>query len=218
MNNIKLKVKGILLDLDGTVLDTKDAYVAAAKNAFKKLGLCEPKNGIALEIPKRIEQKLPLADLVGCDSSQFLDVYLKGFYNISSNKTRPFPHVIETLAALSQKAKLAIITMRFVPKEIVIKELKQFGLEGHFTQVFTALDTDKPKPSPEALIKAAKAIDVKMDECAIVGDSVIDVQAGKAAQTNTVAVLSGLYSREELAKTNPDLIIKNIKELPKFID
>ena len=218
MYNVKLKVKGILLDLDGTVLDTKDAYVTAAKNAFKKLGLTEPTNSVALEIPKRIEQKLPLTDLVGVDSSRFLDVYLKGFYDISSDKTRPFPHVAETLAELSQKAKLAIITMRFVPKEIVIKELKQFGLEGYFNQVFTALDTDKPKPSPEALFKAVKAMDAHIHECAIVGDSVIDIQAGKAAQTNTIAVLSGLYSHEELAKTNPDLIIKEIENLPTFIN
>lgn len=218
MNKTKLKVKGILFDLDGTVLDTKDAYVEAAKNAFGKLGLEEPENGVALEIPKRIEQKLPLADLIRVDQTRFLNVYLKAFYDTSQNKTRPFPKVAETLSALSQKAKLAIITMRFVPKEIVIKELKQFGLDYYFTNVFTALDTEKPKPSPDALIKAAKAMGTRTNECTIVGDSIIDIQAGKAAQTSTVAVLSGLYTQEELAKTNPDLMVNDITALPKFIE
>ncbi|MGF3523040.1 MAG: HAD family hydrolase [Candidatus Bathyarchaeia archaeon] len=218
MSKAKLKVKGILFDLDGTVLDTKNAYVAAAKSAFKKLGLEEPKNGVALEIPKRIEQKLPLTDLVGVDQSRFLNVYLKAFYDTAQNNTRPFPKVAETLSELSQKANLAIITMRFVPKEIVIKELKQFDLDGYFADVFTALDTEKPKPSPDALIKAAKALSAQTHECAIVGDSIIDIQAGKAAQTSTIAVLSGLYSQGELAKTKPDLMVNDITALPKFIE
>jgi len=51
-----------------------------------------------------------------------------------------------------------------------------------------------------------------------VGDSVVDVKAGKAAGTKTVAVLSGLYSREELLDNNPDFIINDISELPRIIN
>jgi len=88
----------------------------------------------------------------------------------------------------------------------------------YFTYVVTALDTHKPKPSPEALIKAVKALDINMCDCVIVGDSVTDVKAGKAAGAMTVAVLSGLFSREELAKEKPDLILKDVTELPLFLD
>jgi phosphoglycolate phosphatase-like HAD superfamily hydrolase len=44
------------------------------------------------------------------------------------------------------------------------------------------------------------------------------VKAGKAAGAMTVAVLSGLFSREELAKEKPDLILKDVTELPLFLD
>jgi phosphoglycolate phosphatase-like HAD superfamily hydrolase len=74
-----------------------------------------------------------------------------------------------------------------------------------------------PKPFPDALQKAAKRLGVRIQDCAIVGDSVVDVQAGKSAGAKTIAVLSGLFSREQLEKQKPDLIIDNISSLPHFL-
>ncbi|MBS7660314.1 HAD hydrolase-like protein [Candidatus Bathyarchaeota archaeon] len=45
-----------------------------------------------------------------------------------------------------------------------------------------------------------------------------DVRAGKNSGAKTVAVLSGLFTREELEKENPDLILNSIKELPDFLE
>jgi len=218
MVNSQIKIKGILLDLDGTIIDTRDAYVEAAKITFSKLGQTLPNDNIALEIPKRIEQRLSLTDLVKIEHQKFLDTYLKAFYQLPKGKTKPLPYVLGALEALSDKAKLAIITMRSVSKELIRKELEQFDMDKYFTHVVTALDTPKPKPSPEALIEAVNVLDVHIGECVIVGDSVIDVQAGKAAGIKTVGVLSGLYSREELAQAEPNFIINNIAELPQFIE
>ncbi len=55
-------------------------------------------------------------------------------------------------------------------------------------------------------------------ECAIVGDSVVDVRAGKAAGAKTVAVLSGIFTRRELEKEKPDLILENVRKLPDFVE
>jgi phosphoglycolate phosphatase-like HAD superfamily hydrolase len=57
-----------------------------------------------------------------------------------------------------------------------------------------------------------------MCDCIIVGDSISDMRAGKAAGSKTVAVLSGLFSYQELVEENPDLIIKDVTVLPKFIE
>jgi phosphoglycolate phosphatase-like HAD superfamily hydrolase len=76
----------------------------------------------------------------------------------------------------------------------------------------------KPKPSPEALIKCAEHLDVKIRDCAVVGDSVIDIRAGKNAGARTVAVLSGIFSREELAREKPDLILQNVNELTIYVE
>ena len=214
----KLKVKGILFDLDGTIVDSKEAYLEAARVTFETLGQKPLQKQAALEIPKRLEQSLPINDLIGADVKAFLDVYLKTYYSVTKTKTKPLPHVHATLDALSRNAKLALITMRFVPKADVVEELQHFGLADSFSYIVTALDTRKPKPSPEALIKAVKKLDVNMCDCVIVGDSVTDVRAGKSAGAFTIAVLSGLFSREELAKEKPDLILNDVNELPLFLD
>lgn len=218
MNENKLKVKGILFDLDGTIVDSREAYLEAAKTAFQAIGQKPPTTQTALEIPKRLEQNQPIDDITRTNPQQFLAIYLKTYYAITQEKTKLIPNVSTTLETLSEKAKLALITMRFVPKETIINELEHFNIAKYFTYVVTALDTHKPKPSPEALIKCVRALDVQICDCVIVGDSVSDVRAGKAAGARTVAVLSGLFSHEELAKENPDLILKDVTYLPKFIE
>jgi phosphoglycolate phosphatase len=217
MKETKLNVKGILFDLDGTILDTSEAYVEAAKIAFQATGQPYPATARILEIPKRLEQKMPITDIVTVEPQKFLDVFLKTFYAIAPTKTKPMPNITVVLEALSKKAKLAVITMRFMPKKVIQQELKQHGLDHYFSHIVTALDTRKPKPSPEALVQASGAMAVQMCDCAIVGDSIVDVQAGKAAGAKTVAVLSGLYSRAELSEADPDFIIADISELPKLI-
>ena len=212
-----LKVMGIFLDLDGTIVDSKSAYITSAKIAFQTFGQRPPENRIALEIPKRLEQGLTIEDIINRDSKKFLKVYYQTFYSISQQKTKLIPNVSKTLEKLSQKSKLALITMRHAPSEAIIKELECFGISKYFTHVVTAADTTKPKPSPEALIKCIEALDVEMCSCIIAGDSVNDVRAGKAAGASTVAVLSGLYKCKELVKECPDLILKDVTELPAYV-
>ncbi|MCJ7793998.1 HAD family hydrolase [Candidatus Bathyarchaeota archaeon] len=218
MNENGFKVKGILLDLDGTIVDSKEAYIEAARIAFQSVGQKPPERKTALEIPRRLEQGLTISDIMNGDTKKFLVVYLKTYYSITQEKTKLLPNVSETLEILSEKAKLALITMRQVSKQVIIKELDCFGISKYFTHVVTALDTSKPKPSPEALIKCVKALDVEICDCIIAGDSVNDVRAGKAAGARTVAVLSGLFRCEELVKERPDLILHDVTALPGFIE
>lgn len=218
MNKTKLKVKGILFDLDGTIVDSKQAYLEAAKTAFQAMGQEPPTTQTALQIPKRLEQNQPIDDLTHAITQQFLDIYLKTFYAITEVKTKPIPNIHTALETLQQKAKLALVTMRNIPKTTITKELEKFGLAHYFTYIITAQDTHKPKPSPEVLIKTIQVIDVQICDCLIVGDSVIDIKAGKIAGAKTAAVLSGLYTHKELAKLSPDLILKDATQLPQHIN
>jgi HAD superfamily hydrolase (TIGR01509 family) len=214
----KLQVNGLFLDLDGTLVDSREAYYEAARIAFHELGQEMPEKEAFLEIPRKLERKHPISDVIKGDSNKFLSVYLNTYYSITTEKTRLLPNVSTTMEALSTKAKLALITMRAFPKKAIIKELEGFNIARYFTCVVTALDTDKPKPSPEALLKCVNALNVQMCDCAIVGDSISDIKAGKAAGSKTVAVLSGLFSRQELIEEKPDLIIEDVTALPDFIE
>jgi phosphoglycolate phosphatase len=214
-----LKVEGILLDLDGTIVDSKEAYLEAARIALKAIGQRMINTEIVTEIPKRLELNLPINDLLkGSDAHEFLDVYLRTYYQVTPVKVKPLPKISETLKKLSKRAKLALVTMRYVPKEKVCEELEKFGLAEYFQCVITALDTDDPKPSPEALIKCAKQLDIQIRRCVVVGDSVADIRAGKNAGAKTVGVLSGIFSRNELEAEKPDLILESVNQLPDFLE
>ncbi len=217
MSEVKLRAKGIFFDLDGTIVDSRDAYVEAARTAFKAMGLEPPEAKAALEIPRRIEQNQPINDIIKGNIHKFLNVYLRTYCSISREKTKPIPNISTALETLSKKAKLALITMRSVPRKTVIAELEHFNIAKYFTHIVTAQDTHKPKPSPEALIKTIKALNIQICDCIIVGDSITDIKAGKAAGAKTVAVLTGLFTRKELAKEKPDLILENAIKLPNYI-
>lgn len=103
-------------------------------------------------------------------------------------------------------------------KKKAYEELEKFGLAKHFQCVITALDTNDPKPSPEAIIKCARQLDIQMCRCIVVGDSIVDIRAGKNAGTKTVAVLSGIFSYDELKREKPDLILESINQLPQFLN
>jgi HAD superfamily hydrolase (TIGR01509 family) len=165
-----------------------------------------------------MEQGLPFEDIIGMDRKCFVPHYLEAYYSVVEKNTRLIPNVKKTLEALSCKAKLALITMRHAPNALVCKELDYLGVSKYFSHVVTALDTAKPKPHPEGLELCVKNLGVKLSDWIIAGDSVNDVRMGKAAGIGTVAVLSGLFHRDELARECPDLILIDVNSLPEFIE
>jgi HAD superfamily hydrolase (TIGR01509 family) len=217
---MKLRVKAVFFDLDGTIVDSREAYLIAMKTALSRMGKKITANTkLAIEIPKRLEQNLPINDVIqGVDVDKFLEQYLSIYYQTTATWAKPIPNVSRALKELSCRVKLALITMRCVPEERVTEELSRYDFAKYFQCIVTAFDTCDPKPSPKALLMCARQLNTKISECAVVGDSVADVRAGKKAGTKTVAVLSGIFSRRELEKENPDLILESIKNLPKCLE
>jgi phosphoglycolate phosphatase-like HAD superfamily hydrolase len=217
----KLQIKALLLDLDGTLVNSTEALKEAGRAGFAALGLSPFRNDeIAYEVARRLEQDLPIDDLFTTSDQhreveeRFLPAYLDAYYSAVTSKSKPFPKTKETLRALSRRVPLALITLRYVVREQIIDELERFGLRKFFRVVVTALDVEKPKPSPDALLVAARKLSVPVSQCAIVGDSIVDIQAGKAAGAKTVAVLSGLFRKAELEAQMPDLVVETVADLP----
>ena len=130
--------------------------------------------------------------------------------------TRILPDTLSTLDYLSKRVKLSLVTQRSVSQNSLLNELEQFSIGKYFDPIVTAFDT-KPKPAPDPLIKCIKKMNLPKEDCLIVGDSVNDIRAGKAAAIKTIGVLSGIYSYDELSKEKPDLIIQSILSLTNII-
>ena len=217
MELTRFKAKGVFLDLDGTIVDSTEAYIKAGELAFHALGKPVPETTTLLEIPKKIEQRISIDNITGNCTEKFLTVYLEAYHSITEKKSKLLPNIASALEKLSKKSKLALITIRYVPNEVIRKELDYLGIFKYFDHVVTSLDISKPKPAPEALIRCVEILGLDMCDCLIAGDSVLDVRAGKAAGAKTVAVLSGLYGRAELEKECPNLLLPDITALPNYI-
>jgi len=219
----KLNIKALLIDLDGTLVNPTKALIEAATAGYIAIGADTFNAQIGIEIARRMEQRLPIHDLFSPEHQtpskikKFTNAYLDAYYVSTLTMAIPLPQVHETLETLSKNYPLALVTLRHTPKKRIIKELHQLKLLKYFTTVVTAKDVTKPKPNPEAIIKAAKQLGTPTKHCAIVGDSIVDIKAGKAAKTKTIAVLTGLYTKKELEKQKPNIIIENINQLPKIL-
>jgi phosphoglycolate phosphatase len=219
----KISARALLIDLDGTLVNPTQALLEATTAGFIAIGATTYDPRIGVEIAKRMEQNQPVHDLLSPEHrkprviKKFLHAYIDAYYVSTINKAIPIPNVYETLQTLSQTMPLALVTLRSIPKKQITKELQKLKLLSYFQTVITAMDVKKPKPFPDAVIKAAQQLGVQVRHTAIIGDSIVDIQAGKAATAKTVAVLTGLYTRKELEEENPDLIIPDINHLPQHI-
>jgi phosphoglycolate phosphatase len=222
-NHERLRVKALLIDLDGTIVDITGPCIEAAKEASSVLRLRNVDARIGLEIAKKLQSNLPLEDVFAkfsIDEStgkEFLQAFLNAWYNIAPLKTTLLPRVRTTLQKLARNFQLALITRRNMPKKSITQELERLGLNKYFKLIVTSQDVEEPKPSPQAFAKAADQLGVSIYDCAVVGDATIDIQAGKAAGAKTIAVLSGFFSRKEIEQEKPDIIIKDISALQDFL-
>jgi phosphoglycolate phosphatase-like HAD superfamily hydrolase len=223
MSKQRLEAKALLVDLDGTLVDSVEAFGEAAEAAFSTIGHEKGSKNVGLEIARRLQRSLPLDDLFDENDidealrEKFLTVFLQSFYTFATNKTCLFPNVDKTLCKLSKNFRLALITRRQVPKMQVKKELQRLHLDGYFATIVTALEVQRSTPFPDAILKAAEALQVPVHECVVISDSGVDLKAGRSAGAKTVAVLSGLFGKEELEEEKPDLIVRSVNDLPQHL-
>jgi phosphoglycolate phosphatase len=92
------------------------------------------------------------------------------------------------------------------------------GLNEQLEAVVTTDDVRHKKPAAEPLILGSKILDIPAENCVYVGDTRVDIRAGKAANMGTVGVLTGFDDFGALKRENPDSILNSIAQLNKVID
>jgi phosphoglycolate phosphatase-like HAD superfamily hydrolase len=91
--------------------------------------------------------------------------------------------------------------------------LDHFNLTRHFDVIVTALSAEHTKPYPDPIIYAAQKMGVAPEACLMIGDTTVDMRAGKSAGAQAVGVLCGFGEQEELTRKGADLILKSTAEL-----
>jgi phosphoglycolate phosphatase len=208
----------IIFDLDGTIVDSCEDITVAINFCLRKYGMLEftqeeVKKMIGEGVRKFVEKVIHIRNLSHDLLNDIFDCFVSYYSNHVAVFTKPYPGVVETLGKL-QGIKKAIISNKLTA--LSVKTLSSTGLINYFDFVAGNDMFPEQKPSPLPILKTIEKFQTKKENTLIIGDSNLDIEAGKAAGIKTVAVTYG-YRQKDLLK-DADFIIDNFEELLKIIE
>ncbi len=207
-----------LFDLDGTLIDSR-ADIASSVNitlTHMDLPLLEESriaDFVGSGLPQLIERSLRETTGRQPESAgiqEGIRIFKEAYGKHLLDQTRLYPNVNEALDRISW-APLAIVTNK--PEDFSRRILDGLGIGSRFRIIVGGDSVQKRKPDPEALIRAMDFCRGSVSETVMIGDSAIDIQAGKAAGVMTCGVLGGFRTQEEIRASGCDVIIKSLLEL-----
>jgi phosphoglycolate phosphatase len=221
---LPISIKVIMIDLDGTLLDTADDLALAANLMLKDLGLPEQSTSTIRSYIGKGIQKLVKRTLTGQldgepDAALFaqaLPLYEKHYANNLSVNTRPYPGVLEGIKIMQQAGfKLACITNK--AEAFTLPLLRSTGLYEQFEIVLSGDSLPKKKPDPMPLTHICKHFDVQPHEALLIGDSLNDAIAARAAGCHVFCVPYGYNEGRNVYELDCDAIVETLIEASKLI-
>jgi beta-phosphoglucomutase len=207
--------EAVIFDWDGTLADTRQVIVIAFQKALSEIN-CKVSN-------EYIERRIGIGaadtfrDLLRSAKMQFDEKLIQHLIERKSqleieltNQVKLFPGAKELLEALHGKVKMGLASMN--NRSVIIHLLKANDLEKYFDAVLTAESISHSKPDPQIFLKAASKLKTIPEKCVVIEDSIFGVKAAKSANMSCIAVLTGVYSKQELEREKPDLIVKTLKD------
>jgi HAD superfamily hydrolase (TIGR01549 family) len=222
-----LEVETVIFDLDGTLIDSTDAYFSLVEMTLGHLGLPGVKRERMLEASGNgdFDWGLVLPSDLPPDKTRIIKKeawdYVRGIYPAVFEETvRLFPGVVDVIQGIAARGmRMGIVTSTpRVNMAHKIHLLRESGIEHYFGALVTADDAPRKKPDPDPLIACALSLASPVEKSLYVGDTRSDIRAGKAAGMKTAAVLTGFDSLEVLIKEAPDLLLPSVVDLIKRLD
>ncbi len=209
------RIKALCFDVDGTLSDTDDLYVRKISRFFPGFLFKDPEHSarrIVMWVEAPGNALLGLADKLGIDDEMIVVInWLSRHRKQSSTKFLLVPGVNEMLKKLHGRYPMAVVSAR--DEHGTMAFLEQFDLVKYFDVIITGLSAAHTKPYPDPVLLAAKKMNVAPENCLMIGDTTVDMRAGKSAGTQTVGVLCGFGEEPELRRMGADMILKDTSKL-----
>jgi len=215
--------KVLLVDLDGTLLDTAPDIAMAinqmrAAFGFGPLETGVVRNYIGRGIAHLVSESMKNAvGALGASASKVaVAQFEKQYESCLTQTTRPFPGVFEGLQLFREKGfKLACITNK--AERFTLPLLEATGLAAYFELVLSGDSPAEKKLRPLPLQHAAKHFAVKIDEVVLIGDSMHDAAAARAAGCPVFIVAYGYNEGQELRGLDCDAFIDDLPSALKYV-
>jgi phosphoglycolate phosphatase len=215
----KIPVDLIVFDLDGTLVDSLPDLAAAVNHVCRTLGLPEHPVAAVQQMIGGGEKTLVRRFLGEANQGYFeagLRLYLSHYSAHCGDRTRPYPGVKDTLAALSTKKRLAVLSNKL--ERLSRRVVEVMGLAPFFVAVKGGDSYGALKPSPEGLAALIRELGASPARTLMVGDKPADIVAGRGAGAHTLAVTYGYGEALSLREAGPDLMIGRIIELTDWLE
>lgn len=205
-------VKGVLLDWDGTLLDSFDADTAAYLEMFRKLGIGW---GIA-ELNRHYSPdwyRVYRAAGVRRERWEEADRVWRRAYE----KHRPqlMAGARQVLWRLGGRYRLGLVTSGNGKR--VKRQLRRFGLTSLFDARVYHEDCRRRKPHPEPLLMALGKMELAAAAAVYVGDAPEDVEMARRAGVRAVGVLGPFPTEKRLRASRPDALLDSLAQLPELL-
>ncbi len=214
----QMKYRCLLFDLDGTLVDSRADLITSVNLMLDELGRAPLADqsvvkfvgeGARLLVERALQatQEQPPGS---AEIDHALEVFRRHYREHLLDQTRTYPEVEETLAYFHHLPK-AVITNK--PYEFTLALLEGLGLLAHFAVILGGDSLPQRKPSPEPLLRAAQRCGCAPGACLMVGDSQVDMLAGRAARMTTCGYLGGFGEKAALVEGGADVLIERFGEL-----
>jgi HAD superfamily hydrolase (TIGR01509 family) len=218
-----MAVRGIIFDIDGTLVDTNPTHVEAWRQAFQRLGYEVPAGRIELEIGKGGDQLVPSIlgeEAADRDGDALRKAQKELFLELAGDRTfRVFPGVAQLFDALRRRSvKTALATSSNEKHLQATTRSAGIDLPRLADVLVTSDDAEASKPAPDLVISAVEELGFPASECAMVGDTVYDAQASLAAGVTFLGVLSGGSTRETLLEAGATAVWRDTGEMLNDLD
>jgi beta-phosphoglucomutase len=214
--------EAVIFDWDGTLADTRKAIVISFQKALKEINLEVPTEYIERRIGigasetfreilnaanRRVDEKV-VKQLVERKSKVQIEL---------ANEVTLFGGARDLLEALQGKVKAGLASMN--NRSVIMHLLQINDIVDCFDTILTVEAVSRSKPDPEIFLKTAIQLDALPGKNVVLEDSLFGVKAAKSAHMGCIAVTTGVYTKQELEKERPDLIVKTLKDpqILKFI-
>ncbi len=218
------RIKAICFDVDGTLRDTDDQYVQKLVKWLTPVRFALPRRDVQ-RFARRLVMftegpgswAISLTDRIGVDG-RIIALGDRLFTIGNGKKSQPFQiisGVRDLLDNLRRRYPLCIISAR--GHKSTYEFLNQFELHPYFNAIATSQTCTHTKPYPDPVEWAAKVVDVPVTSCLMVGDTTVDIIAGKKAGAQTAGVLCGFGEKRELESAGADLILESTADLAGYL-
>ncbi len=213
MVHSRFTARAVLLDWDGTLLDSYRADARAYLSMFRTLEIPWALDDLALHYSPNWYQRIAPRTCLARSGK-----WRTGFGGARTHFEKPklLPGARRVLRNLKRRFQLGLVTSG--SRTRVCKQLREFEFTKTFAACICCEDAQRRKPHPAPLQLALRRLRLDPEDCVYVGDSAEDMEMARRAGVRSIGILGPFPTHDRVPAANPYLLLKSIAELPPLID